>query len=597
VTPALDQGVRPARIVAGATLAAATVFAAAGELQLVPFGDRPILWILGDFVGGWAFLLAGAIAWARLPSNRIGPLLLGIGVAWFVGTYGRAGIDWASHLGRSFQGFQEPLIAALVLAYPSGVVARGPGRIVVAAWLADHVAWTAARLVLDRPLSWYGCPTCPETANAFIDNRHLLEAVGPVTLGISVVLGVAVVALAARRVWQAGPAGRRRLVPVVIASVALALGITAPSGARLGPFPGIYDDPRIVALVYVIDMLAAVAVLVGLLQERLARTAVADLVIDLRQDGRALASDPGRLRSALARALGDPSLELFVLDRDLGGFRDVNGAPAPAPDPGPRRAVTRIGTASEPAALIAHDPALLEDPGLIAAVTAAVRVEADNRELSQQVSRQLAELRASRARIVTATDAERRRVERDLHDGAQQRLISLSMELGRIRAAASRSGDPALQAALADLSSELEAAIEELRELARGILPPILSDAGLGPAIESLALRAVVPVDAEVTLPGRLPPTVESTLYFVIAEALANVARHASATRVTIRIQGSGDHVSVEVADDGVGGASPGRGSGLQGLIDRVGALGGTLRVDSTPGRGTRLRADVPIPP
>ncbi len=243
-----------------------------------------------------------------------------------------------------------------------------------------------------------------------------------------------------------------------------------------------------------------------------------------------------------------------------------------------------------------HDPSLLDDPGLVAAVTAAVRLEADNRQLSAEVDRQLAELRASRARIVTATDAERRRVERDLHDGAQQRLVALSMELGRLRGAAAQSDDPGLVEALGGLSSDLEAAIEELRELARGILPPILTDAGLGAAVESLALRAPLPVDAEVELPGRLPLALESTLYFVIAEGLANVARHAGATKATVRVSLAAGRVRAEVADDGRGGAAAERGTGIQGLVDRVGALGGTLRVDSLPDRGTTLSAELPLP-
>jgi signal transduction histidine kinase len=274
----------------------------------------------------------------------------------------------------------------------------------------------------------------------------------------------------------------------------------------------------------------------------------------------------------------------------------INGEPVELPEASTRRAVTRIGEGDDRVGAIAHDPSLLEDPGLVAAVTAAVRLEADNRQLTAEVDRQMAELRASRARIVTATDAERRRVERDLHDGAQQRLVALSMELGRLRAAGEEARDPALAAALGGVASELEAAIEELRELARGILPPILTDAGLAAAVESLALRAPLPVDAEVELPGRLPRAIESTLYFVIAEGLANVARHAGATRATIRISLASGTVRAEVVDDGRGGAGAERGSGIQGLADRVGALGGTLRVDSLPGRGTTLSAELPLP-
>ncbi len=577
-------------------LAAGTLFGGVAELEQAQYSDRPPAWVLADFVGGWTFLLTGAIAWARRPDNRLGPLLMAIGFAWFIGTHSRADVEWMGHLARSFQGYYEPLIGALVLAYPSGRIASRVGQIVIGAWFLDHAAWSAVQLILNRPLSWYGCATCPDTVDAFIANCRLLDGIGPISLSISVALAIGVLLLAARRVLAAGPAGRRRLAPVVLASLALGIGIVATNGFRVLIDPQLYVDPRIAALSYVIGMLAAVAVLAGLLQDRLARTAVADLVIDLRRDATAIGADPRRLRDSLRRALGDSTLELFPFDRSAGGYTDAEGVPTDLPPSGPKRAVTLIGSDRDLVAAIGHDPALLDDPGLIAAVTTAVRLESDNRLLAGEVDRQLAELRASRARIVTATDAERRRVERDLHDGAQQRLVSLSMELGRLRGAAARTGDAATVEALGDLSRELETAIEELRELARGILPPILTDAGLGPAIESLALRASLPVDAEVALEGRLPPSIELTLSFVIAEGLANVARHANASHVTIRIARHEGRVSVEVRDDGVGGVEPTRGSGIQGLVDRVGALGGSLSVDSRAGRGTTLRAEVPVP-
>jgi signal transduction histidine kinase len=582
---------------AAIALAAGTAFAIGGELQQVGFGDRPPAWLLGDFIGGWTFLLTGAIAWARRPESRIGPLLVAIGLTWFVGTYGRVPDVTVGHVARSFQGFYEPLLGILVLAYPTGRLPGRVERLVAVGWLVEHGIWTAARLVLDRPLTSYACQPCPETVDEFVANRQLFEAVAPISLALSVGLASAVVLLALRRLATAGPAGRRRLAPVALASLGLGLGIVTTGGIRLAVAPGLFEDPRIVALTYVTLTLAAVAMLAGLLQERLARTAVADLVIDLRRDAGAVDADPRRLRDALARALGDPSLELLPYDRESGAYADLDGRPAALPATSVRRALTFIGSDDQRVAAIAHDPSLLDDPKLIASVTAAVRLEADNRALAEEVERQLAEVRASRARIVTATDAERRRVERDLHDGAQQRLISLSMELGRLRAAAGRAPDPELAGALAGLAGELDAAIEELRELARGILPPILSDAGLGPAVESLALRAPVPVVADVALDDRLPPTIESTLYFVIAEGLANVARHANATRATVRVARNAGSVSAEVSDDGVGGAQSGRGSGLQGLIDRVGALGGTLRLDSRPGQGTRLRVELPVPP
>ncbi|MEO8274044.1 MAG: ATP-binding protein [Chloroflexota bacterium] len=585
-----------ASLLAAIALAAGTGFALFAEVQQLDHDNRPPAWLVGDFVGGWTFLLTGAIAWARRPENRIGPLMLAIGFTWFIGTYGLSDIDWVSHLARSLQGFYEPLLGVLVLAYPSGRLGGLLERVVAGGWFLEHASWSVARVILDRPLSWYGCPTCPATADAFIADRQLLESIAPISLALSVALAVVVIVVAGRRLLAAGPAGRRRLAPTALASVALGLGIATTGWVRLAIAPALFSDFRIVALTYVTLTFAAVAVLAGLLQDRLARTAVADLVIDLRREAGVGEPDPRRLRDALARALGDPSMELYLADTSTATYRGLDGALATLPAASSRRALTFIGNEGNRIAAIVHDPSLLDDPGLIAAVTAAVRLEADNRQLAGEVERQLAELRASRARIVRATDVERRRVERDLHDGAQQRLVTLSMELGRVRTAAGQSGDRALRDALTGLSTELEAAIEVLGELARGILPPILTDAGLGPAVESLALRASLPVDAEVALPDRLPAAIESTLYFVIAEGLANVTRYAHATRATIRVGRRDGAAWVEVQDDGIGGADARRGSGLQGLNDRVGALGGTLQVESVPGRGTHLRAELPVP-
>ncbi len=177
-------------------------------------------WILADFLGGWAFLVTGAIAWLRRPGNRIGPLLLAIGFAWFVGTWGRSDIDWVFHLARSFQGFYEPLLGVLVLAYPSGRIAGRLERLVAGAWLAEHGAWMLAQLVLLRPLSWYSCQTCPETIDQLIANRELLDRIAPVSLALATGLAALVVLLAVRRLLVAGPAGRRRLVPVALAAAA-----------------------------------------------------------------------------------------------------------------------------------------------------------------------------------------------------------------------------------------------------------------------------------------------------------------------------------------------------------------------------------------
>jgi signal transduction histidine kinase len=586
---------RRATVVRAAILVAGIAIGLAADLQQAAFPDRPAVLLVADLLAGWSFLVAGTIAWERRPANRMGPLLVAIGFAWFVGSYGRLGTETTSHLARSFQGYYEPLLAWAALAYPSGRLGSWASRLVVVVWLADHTVWSLARLFLDRPLSWYPCTTCRETVDAFISNRAALEAIGPVSLGATVVLGTLVIVLLLRRFATAGPASRRRLGPALFAGVALGSNIALTGAIRIGANPGLFDDKRIAAATYVLDMLVAVAVLVGLLQDRLAREAVADLVV--RLEGDAGTADPRRTRDALARALRDPTLELYLADGE-GRYRDETGRPVSPPSAGPGRARTRLGgKGGTELGVLVHDPGLLDDPGLVSAVVASLRLETENQRLSAEVQRQLAEVRASRARIVAAGDAERRRVERDLHDGAQQRLIGLSMELARLRSAADRAGDAALVGELAALGRNLEATIVELRELARGIVPGVLADAGLAAAIESLAIRAPIAVTTEVDVTGRLPRDVESTAYFVVAEALTNVARHAgtSAARVTIRRDGA--DLLVVVEDDGAGGADRAAGTGLQGLEDRVGALDGRLEVESRPGAGTRLSAILPVGP
>jgi signal transduction histidine kinase len=203
------------------------------------------------------------------------------------------------------------------------------------------------------------------------------------------------------------------------------------------------------------------------------------------------------------------------------------------------------------------------------------------------------QLRWSRARLVSIGLAERRRLERDLHDGAQQRLVSLALDLRMARDAVRRNPDQA-ERLLDGATEELGEALEELRELARGIHPAVLSDRGLDPAVEALASRLPLPVDVEARLGERVPEPVELAAYFVVAEALTNVVKYAGATRAAVRVGRANGRVMVEVADDGVGGADPARGSGLRGLADRVSALGGKLEIDSSAGAGTKVIASIP---
>jgi signal transduction histidine kinase len=219
----------------------------------------------------------------------------------------------------------------------------------------------------------------------------------------------------------------------------------------------------------------------------------------------------------------------------------------------------------------------------------------EHSRLQAEVRAQLEQVRASRARIVEASDDARRRLERDLHDGAQQRLVTLSLALAMARNRAGDS-DPHLESLLESAAKEAREAIAELRELARGIHPAVLTETGLSGAIQALAERSPVPTTITTLPPGRFPAPIEATAYFVVSEALANVAKHAAATNAEVSVRELTGRVVVAVSDNGIGGALPDAGSGLRGLADRVAAVGGSWRIDSPPGRGTRLEAEIPCP-
>jgi signal transduction histidine kinase len=331
-----------------------------------------------------------------------------------------------------------------------------------------------------------------------------------------------------------------------------------------------------------------VAVLAVLLQRRLARGAVAGLVVELGEGATSIG-----LREALARALRDPSLELAYWVPASGRYVDGEGAPVQLPQPAGERAATVVERNGEPVAALIHDPALADDIELVHSVCAAAALTLENARLQAELRARLAELQASRARLVEATETERRRIERDLHDGTQQRLVSIAMTLGlaESKLAADR---PAVEPVLREAREALTLALSELRELTQGIRPAILVERGLAAALDDLARRAALPVRLDVAVSGRLPEQVESAAYFVASEALANAAKHAHASDVRLSAWHEQGVLSLEVSDDGIGGAAAGGGSGLRGLADRVEALGGRLTVSSPPGRGTRLRAEIP---
>jgi signal transduction histidine kinase len=302
---------------------------------------------------------------------------------------------------------------------------------------------------------------------------------------------------------------------------------------------------------------------------------------------------PGHVREALARTLGDPSLELALWLPERGCYVDSQGRSVELPPPGAERAVTVLGPPDTPVAALLHDPALLQRRSLVEAAGAAASLALENERLQAELRAQLAELRASRARIVQAGDEERRRLERNLHDGAQQRLLGLGLALQLARAELGAGANGASEV-LDEAEQELRTALDELRELARGIHPAILTDQGLEAAVRSLAERSPAPVTITAVPEERLGEPIEAAAYFLISESLANSAKYARASAIRVRIVRRDGTAIVDIDDDGVGGADPDHGSGLRGLSDRIHALDGDFRVDSPRGGGTHIHAEIP---
>jgi len=331
-----------------------------------------------------------------------------------------------------------------------------------------------------------------------------------------------------------------------------------------------------------------VSVLVVFLQRQLARGMVAGLVVQLGEP-----SAFADLREALAHALGDPSLELAFWFPAEARYVRGDGRAVQLPEPGGARRATFVERDGQPIAVLLHDPALEHNAELVRSVCAAAGLALENERLQAELRARLVELQASRARLVEATDAERRRIERDLHDGTQQRLVSIAMSLGLLE---SKLPDHAAAAKpiVRETREALALALQELRELSQGIHPAMLAEQGLAAALDDLCRRAALPAHLDLAVDERLPDQVESAAYFFASEALTNAAKHSHASEVRVAASCDGRTLSVAVLDDGIGGASAAGGSGLRGLADRVEALGGQLTLSSPPGRGTSLRAEIP---
>jgi signal transduction histidine kinase len=568
----------------------ALLFALVTLLVGVEAGAPP-QFLIADTGLGLLFMAAGMLAWERRPEVRSGPLLLASGVLWFVGSYAPTGFTPYAWLGFTFERYYDVVLALLVLSFPAAALGRTE-KLVLAVLAGAFVLRSSARLLI-------GHPDAVDNPIALHVDPLLFDQTQLVTSVVIVLAAMAVALLAWRRLHLATGASRRILGPVAVAGLVAALA-AAYDAAELIAFI-LTRQPLLPLLepwqelsswaLFGAVALVPLGFLAGSLRLRMRHGVIAPLAVELYHG-----ADSAQLESALRHALGDPSLNLLVFDSETAVWRDAAGRPIAPPLETSQRAVMQLVSGKdEPMAAVLHDPALREDPALVAAAAAVLRFAVENERLAADLRRQLAELRASRARVLEAAEQERTRIERDLHDGVQQRLLAVALSLQEARQQARRDFPQGrFLAGLEETAEMLLAAIDELRETARGIHPALLSDEGLGLAVTSLARRAAVPVSLELELDGRLPPAVETTAYYVVAEALTNITRHARASTAHVRIARFAELLEVEVSDDGDGGADASRGSGLRGLADRLDAVAGRLEIDSPAQGGTRLRALIP---
>jgi signal transduction histidine kinase len=548
---------------------------------------RAIISVAASFVG----LTIGVLVWQRRPESRTGLLLTAFPLVDVLSNGNWIFWNRALPVTVAFASayLYAPLFGHLILSYPTGRLATRLDRIFVSvAYVFAVLAALPSLLFLDTQ-AWnsrleLACFDCalPITHVA----SHDVSGIKHVFDGLLLPLGLIFLALLIRKLVRASPGGRRIVLPLSIVAFVAATEFVARIALNGTPDTSPTDTSW-----FWINTLVGIAVPLslglGMLLGRGARSAVADLVVELER------TPPGFVREALARTLRDPSLEVALWLPERGSYVDAQGRELVLPAPGPDRAVTVLGPPAAPVAALLHDPVLLERSALLEAAAAAARLALENERLQAELRAQLAELRASRTRIVQAGDEERRRLERNLHDGAQQRLLGLGLALQLARAEIGTAANGAAEL-LAEAEHELRTALDELRELARGIHPAILSDQGLGAALRSLAERSSVPVMIADVPEERLGESIEAATYFVISESLANCAKYAHASNIRVSVTRRNGHAVVDIDDDGVGGADPSHGSGLRGLLDRVHALDGQFRFESPPGGGTHIHAEIP---
>ncbi len=587
-----------------AALIAGAVAALAFQVvvRYVPGPAPPLIWTVVSVPVGLSFLAAGIAAWQRWPASRLGLLFTIVGYAWILPSMGFLPYALPFTISNLTQSLYPAALAHLALAWPGGRLRSRFERGVIIAEYVWVIGQSFVSMLFWNPGST-GCTAgCPANLLLVDGSSSIQNAFDAWSVPVSLIITGTVLTLIIGHWRSARGWTRRAMVPLVwisLAVIALSVAQTVTSNLNVA-----VSDLALNGIAPLILLAGPALFVASTVRARTARGAVGTAIVDLEPG-----APPGLLRDALASALGDSTLQLAFRLPDGSGYLDTSGHLVYPSRPGPGRAVTPLaGSGDEVLAsdqlvardgiladdvVLVHDAGLEHEPQLVRLTAAAARMALDHSRLQAEVQAQLEQVRASRARIVEAGDAERRRLERDLHDGAQQRLVMLTLALGMARSRAA-GADPELEALIETAGKEAQEALIELRELARGIHPAVLTETGLSGAIQALAERSPVPTTIAAMPHGRFPAAIEATAYFVVCEALANVAKHSMASSAQVTIRKLPGRLVAEVSDDGAGGAQPEGGSGLRGLADRVASAGGVLRVDSRPGCGTRLEADIP---
>lgn len=524
---------------------------------------------------GWTYTAAGMVAWSRRPSNRLGLVMVAGGYAVLVSNLAQTEDVVMYALGTAVTTVPLAVVVHLLHAFPSGRLPTAASTVVV---VVGYLVCT----VLQAPLYLFAPGRL-----AVAQRPELAQAGATVQTAVGSAVLLATAVMLAGRLRRATPARRRVLVPLYGYGI-LAVPLIPLLANLRGRLPGLTAETVDILQLAVLAGIP-VAFAFAVLRGGFARTGQIEELgawLGTGDDRRALAG-------ALASALGDDSLRLtfWVPERDA--YVDASGRRVEPAAPGSGRAAVEVELAGRRVGAIEYDPSLIADPEDVRTAGRVVAIAVDRERLTAELLTSKRALKDSRARIVEAGDRERRRIARNLHDGLQVRLVLLAMEAQLVAKKADAS--PTTRDAATELRVGIDQAAAELRALVHAVMPAGLIERGLSAATEDLVDRVPIPTSLRLEITdGSLPPVVESTAYFVVAEAITNALKHARATRLTVRLALSGQTLRVEVGDDGAGGATLAGGTGLRGLADRVDTLGGRLRIDSATGSGTRIAAELP---